>query len=168
MVHLTLQSLLGPPFELSQALMLDPRWNNLISWARSNEEKFYSKANSRSEYFRWMALIIYKHQMEIEEKRAKRQAGNAINVAQIIHSAQEVLSGQGNPMHKEPNHLQIDVVFGRKFVRPYNFKRGCRRKFYLFAEDQEYNKELKHPCSKRSVPGEEKEIHGLNNVPAVL
>ena len=100
-----------------------------------------------------MALIIYKHQMVIEEKRAKRQAGNAINVAQIIHSAQEVLSAQGNPMHKEAN-----VVFGRKFVRPYNFKRGCRRKFYLFAEDQDYNKELKHPCSKRSVPGEEKEI----------
>ena len=122
--------------------MSDPRWNYLISWARSKERKFYSKANSRSEYFRSMALIIYKHQMEIEEKRAKRQAGNAINVAQIIHSAQrvyhsaqEVVSAQGNPMHKGPNNLQKDVVFGQKFVRPYNFKRGCRRKFYLFAEE---------------------------------
>ena len=127
-------------FIVSQAFMLYPQLDTLISWARSKERNFYKKANSKVEYFRLMALIIYKNHMKLEDNRAKRrtwiQARNPVTAK----------NAQRNPMLKEPSYNQINVEFGRKFVRPYNFKRGRRRKFFLFAEDQDLARKPKSVC----------------------
>ena len=73
--------------------MLNTHLNNLhISWARNVERNFYKKANSRAEYFRLMALNIYKNQMNLEDERAKRRAVQAFNARNSRNAAQ----GYGN------------------------------------------------------------------------
>ena len=126
-------------FIVSQVFLLDPQLDNLISWARSNERNFYKKANSKVEYFRLMSLNIYKNHMKLEDKRAKRRAFQARNAVPARNT-------QRNPMLKEPSYIQINVEFRRKFVRPYNFKRGRRRRFFLFAEDQDLARNPKSAC----------------------
>ena len=131
-----------PPsiFTVSQAFMLNPHLNNIHTLsARNKERSFYKKANSRAEYFRLMALNIYMDQMKHEDARAKHRAGQARNAA-------PARIAQCDPFLKEPSYNQINVEFGRKFVRPYNFKRGHRRKFFLFAEDQDLARNPKSVC----------------------
>ena len=123
-------------FIVSQAFILDPQLDTLISWARSKERNFYKKANSKVEYFRLMSLKIYKNHMKLVERRTWIQARNPVTAR----------NAQRDPMLKEPSYNQINVEFGRKFVRPYNFKRGRRRKFFLFAEDQNLARKTKSVC----------------------
>ena len=127
-------------FIVSQVLILDPDLDNLISWARSNERNSYKQANSKVEYFRLMSLNIYKNHMKLEDKRAKRRA--------FLFQRKPVpaRNTQRNPMLKEPSYNQINVEFQRKFVRPYNFKRGRRRRFFLFAEDRDLARNPKSAC----------------------
>ena len=146
MVHLTMEALFTPTFRMSQALVSDLRLINAISWAKVNERNIYRAVKSRAEYFRLIALIIYQSQMNLEDKRAKR-AIRARNQAQRVHGVhtiaqgvhpieQAVISVQANcELLKEPNYNQIHVK--QKFVRSHNFKRGRRRKYFLFAEDQD-------------------------------
>ena len=140
MVHLTS---LPPPFISSQSWIMWftnlARVRGRISWARSHERYFYKKANSKAEYFRLMALNIYMDQMKHEDARAKHRAGQARNAA-------PARIAQCDPFLKEPSYNQINVEFRRKFVRPYNFKRGHRRKFFLFAEDQDLARNPKSVC----------------------
>ena len=133
MVHMTC---IPPPFRVSQAFMLHPQLNNLISWARKKERKFYKKANSRAEYFRLMSLNIYKNQLGLVDQRWIKTLLNAVPAR----------DAQLDPMLKEPSYNQINVEFGQKFVKPYNFKRGRRRKFFLFAEDQDLARKPKSVC----------------------
>ena len=49
-------------------------------------------------------------------------------------------------MLKEPSNNQINLEFGQKFVKSYNFKRGRRRKFFLFSEDQDLAGKPKSVC----------------------
>ena len=146
MVHLTS---LPPSFISSQSWII---WfTNLahirgrISWARSHERYFYKKANSKGEYFRLIALNIYMDQMKHEDARAKREAGQARNAFQARNAVPARIA-QCNPLLKEPSYNQINVEFRQKFVRPYNFKRGHRRKFFLFAEDQDLAWNPKSVC----------------------
>ena len=131
--HMVQLTCLPPPFYVSEAFILYTLLNNLISWARKKERNFYKKANSRAEYFRLMTLKIYKNQMGLVDERAKSRAVPAKNA-------------QRDPMLKEPSYNQINVEFRRKFVRTYNFKRGHRRKFFLFAEDQDLARNPKSVC----------------------
>ena len=71
--------------------------------------------------------------MGLVDERAKSRAVPAKNA-------------QRDPMLKEPSYNQINVEFRRKFVRTYNFKRGHRRKFFLFAEDQDLARNPKSVC----------------------
>ena len=132
--HMVQLTCLPPPFYVSEAFILYTLLNNLISWARKKERNFYKKANSRAEYFRLMTLKIYKNQMGLVDERAKSRAVPAKNA-------------QRDPMLKEPSYNQINVEFRRKFVRTYNFKRGHRRKFFLFAEDHDLARNPKSVCS---------------------
>ena len=91
--------------------------------------------------------------MELIEDTRARAFRNSRNAAQgiqgiqgVYHSAQSVRSAQDNHILKEPCYNQINVEFRRKFVRPYNFKRGHRRKFFLFAEDQDLARNPKSVC----------------------
>ena len=154
MVHLTMEALFTPTFRMSQALVSDLRLINAISWAKVNERNIYRAVKSRAEYFRLIALIIYQSQMNLEDKRAKR-AIRARNLAQRVHTIaqgvqpieQAVISVQANcELLKKPNYNQIHVK--QKFVRSQNFKRGRRRKFFLFSdkEDKRYMSEVKNAC----------------------
>ena len=81
-----------PPsiFTVSQAFMLNPHLNNIhILSARNKERSFYKKANSRAEYFRLIALNIYKTQMELIEDTRARAFRNSRNAAQGVKEFKE-------------------------------------------------------------------------------
>jgi hypothetical protein len=145
MVQLTVQAPLGfwaPTF------ILNPLYIDLISWAVNIECDFHTQATSRAEYFRLMALNIYEVQMKIVERVAKQTQDDqgvlgipVVNgvtifpgvpgVTGIDSIAEGVDSAQGDCVLKEPNYNQVQIE--RKFVRPFNFVTGRRRKFFLFS-----------------------------------
>ena len=72
--------------------MLNPHLNNIhILSARNKERSFYKKANSRAEYFRLIALNIYKTQMELIEDTRARAFRNSRNAAQGVKEFKEFI-----------------------------------------------------------------------------
>ena len=154
MSQLTMEALFAPPFRMTQAFISDPRLINAISWVEVNERNNFRKAKSRAEYFRLMALNIYQVRMGFVDKRAKKARNRAQrvhgvnNIDQGVHPIEQaVVSVQANcALLKEPNYNQIHVK--QKFVRSHNFKRGCRRNFFLFSdkEDKVIGQKPKNAC----------------------
>ena len=187
MVQLTIQAVGGPLLSNYQEFLSHPRSTNLIDWAMSIEFETHRKTNSRAEYLRVMVVNIYKVLAELTDKRAHRKARNGAQRVQGVHGVQDVHHiAQGVPcVHsnhrlEEPNYNQISVE--QKFARPSNFKRGLRRKFFLFSdkhqvrEDEDLAQKPKNVSLKHLARGglwiktnmENYQKHGTSSLPPEL